>query len=138
MQRSAAEAAAGFTPTARQYAQLLPPPMQPAMQEDERDACIIQGDFKAAMVAKQGFEYEAEAPDAATTGAQKWGWVGRSVGEHGRLVVGRGSCGGWAWTVPSNQSHGLRSRLGGHADQLAGTRPMPTVLPPSEPPQATG
>lgn len=134
MQRSAAEAAAGFTPTARQYAQLLPPPMQPAMQEDERDACIIHDDFKAAMVAKQGFEYEAEAPEAATTGAQKWGWIGRSVGERGRMVVGQGPYGSWALAVPSNQSRGFGSRLGGHADAHAPARQY--CLPPA--PQATG
>lgn len=81
MQRSAAEAAAGLSPTARQHAQLLPPPMQPAIQEGERDACIIHDGFKAAMVANKGFEYTAEVPDAATRDAQKWGYVGRSVGE---------------------------------------------------------
>ncbi|KAI7846340.1 hypothetical protein COHA_000177 [Chlorella ohadii] len=85
VQRSAAEAAAGLSPTARQYAQLLPPPMQPAIQEGERDACIIHDGFKAAMAAKQGFQYVAEVPDAATRDAQKWGWVARSVGEQAEM-----------------------------------------------------
>lgn len=88
MQRSAAEAAAGLSPTARQYAQLLPPPMQPAIQEGERDACIIHDGFKAAMAAKQGFQYVAEVPDAATRDAQKWGWVARSVGEQAEMGMG--------------------------------------------------
>lgn len=93
MQRAAGEAAAGVSPSARQHADLLPPPMQPGIQEDDRDACIIKDSFKAAMVATRGFEYVPEAPNATSRAAQKWGWVGRGVGERaaGRRWAG-GDC----------------------------------------------
>lgn len=77
------EALVGFTYRQRETPRgaRLPAPMQPAYGADAASSCLLDEEVHAAAVGWEGFAWGPSVPDAETRALQKWGWLGRSVGE---------------------------------------------------------
>eukprot|EP00887_Chlorella_sp_A99_P000047 scaffold16.g47.t1 len=71
----------------------VPPPLQSGVMDAPTSLCLMQEDFKGAVVRRRGFQFQPERPNAtsfvgqARGGAGKWGWASSTPGSWAELEI---------------------------------------------------